>query len=108
MSYTVEKRKTNIDRGRVYEEVIADGTTGRAIHIPVVNRRITCTLIAGANTGKFETTTSLPSKVKAGTAIWVDWAEVLDSGTIRDVITAPVTAIRGVSTSGEIIIEVCV
>ncbi len=107
MAVTVEKRKTVIKKGRVWSESIASGN-GTAIMLPVVDRPVTLTLVAGANTGKFQHTTSLPSLVIAGTAVWEDWSQATDTGTVSDYIVSPVTAIRGVSTSGAIAIQVCV
>jgi len=92
-----------------YTETIADGTTGDDVRIPPIGQeggRITCTLIAGANTGKFQFTTSSDAAVTAGTATWQDWAETTNTGTVSDALSAPVTGIRGVSTSGEIKIEI--
>lgn len=101
-----------------YEETIADGANGAVIeisskesaaNISLKNQatgKITCTLIAGANIGKFQTTTSSSAKIKADTAVWIDWPEGDATGTIADVITGPVTGVRGVSVSGEIGIEI--
>ena len=93
-----------------HEETIAHGDTGNDIEVfPIPDdNRITCTLIAGANTGKFQVTTSTDAKVAAGTATWQDWAKGVTTGTVSDVLIGPVTAIRGVSASGEIKIEVVI
>ena len=95
--------------GYHYAEIIATTETGATLAIPVLlaGKVITCTLIAGAGSGKFQITTSSDAVVKAGTAtVWQYWAKVSRTGTVSDVLTGPVTAIRGVSVSGEIKIEV--
>jgi len=93
-----------------YEETIATTETGAAVIIPASPqvKRVTCTLIAAANTGKFQVSTSSNSKIMAETAVWQDWANTTDTGTTTAVAIGPITAIRGVSTSGEISIEVVV
>lgn len=92
--------------GYEYTEVIGDGNNGETILIPPGKDNITCTIIAGANSGKFQFTTSSDNAVLAGTANWVDWYKGAVTGTDYDVLNGPVTALRGVSTSGAITIEV--
>ena len=92
--------------GYEYTEVIGDGNNGETILIPPGKDNITCTIIAGANSGKFQFTTSSDSAVLAGTATWVDWYKGEVTGTDYDVLNGPVTALSGVSTSGAITIEV--
>lgn len=96
--------------GYHYADNISTGSTGNDILIPVMptGRSITCTLIAGANTGKFQITTSSDSAVTAGTATWQDWALGTQTGTISDAIISPVTAVRGVSVAGAITIEIVI
>lgn len=95
-------------RGFHYAETIATTETGATVQIPTVQiwRQITVRLIAGANTGKIQTTTSSDAAVAAGTATWADWDYGTSTGTVTDVITGPVTGIRGVSVSGEVSIEI--
>jgi len=94
--------------GYTYEETIAGGQTGDVVIIRPDNSKgsITCTIIAGSNEGKFQFTTSPDASVKAGTCVWIDWPKGAVSGTNYDVIAGPVTAVRGVSVSGEINIEI--
>ena len=92
--------------GYEYTEVIGDGNTGETILIPPGKDNITCTIIAGANSGKFQFTTSSDSAVLSGTATWIDWYKGAVTGTDYDMLNGPVTALRGVSTSGAITIEV--
>ena len=51
--------------GYEYTEVIGDGNNGETILIPPGKDNITCTIIAGANSGKFQFTTSTDSAVLA-------------------------------------------
>jgi len=96
--------------GFEYYETIADTATGDSIKISPMpaGTHITCTVVPGAGTGKFQTTTSSAADIIAGSATWVDWAEGNVTATTSDVITGPVTGIRGVSISGEINIEVVI
>ena len=97
--------------GWTYSEIIADGEIGDSIRIRPSRKgtyNITCTLIAGTNIGKFQATTSSDAEVEAGTATWVDWVKGDISGVVTDVITSPVTGIRGVSVSGEVKIEIVI
>lgn len=99
-----------LEKGYHYEETITTGATGDDVKIPALplGEKITCTLVAGANTGKFQVTTSTDAKVAAGTATWQDWAKGVQTGTVSDVLAGPVTGIRGVSASGEISVEILV
>jgi hypothetical protein len=110
MTTTQMTKRDSYIPGWHHEETIGNGDTGNDIKIfPVPDdKRITCTIIAGANTGKFQVTTSTDAKVAAGTATWQDWAKGVTTGTVSDVLIGPVTAIRGVSASGEIEIEVVI
>ena len=100
----LSKRTTGV--GFEYSETIADGANGNTVLIPGLSghEAISCTLIAGANTGKIQFTTSPEASITAGTETWQDWDGVT-TGTGTDVLIAPVTAIRGVSTSGEVKVE---
>jgi len=93
-----------------YEETIGNGLTGADVIIPASPqvKKITCTIIAGANTGKFQFSTSSNSKIVAGTAVWQDWFNSTTTGTYTDVASGPITGIRGVSVSGEVSIEVVI
>ena len=103
-------KRTSYLKGYHYTAVIATGATGDNLKIPVLDAvtMITCTLIAGANTGRFEATTSSDAAVAAGTATWFPWSLGTQTGTVADAITSPVTGIRGVSVAGEITIEVVI
>jgi len=96
--------------GYTHKETIADGVTGDYIVVPPLGdgTRVSCTVIAGAGTGKIQFTTSPDSEVIAGTATWQDWPEGNSTGTTSDTLIGPVTALRGVSVSGEIKIEIVV
>lgn len=105
----VNLTKRKIGQGYAYSETIADGANGDTILIPseaVLKSKITCRLIGGTNTGKFQFTTSPDDDVLAGTETWSDWPIGLVTGTDWDVLEGPVTGLRGVSSSGEITIEI--
>ena len=94
-----------------YEETIADGQNGETLYIHPVNAKrdgVTCTIISSGNTGKFQYTTSSKTSIIAGTEVWQNWAQGNVTATTTDSITSPVTAIRGVSISGEIEIAVVI
>ena len=78
--------------------------------IPVRRWPITVTVSAEAAIGaaKAQYTTSLPSKVTAGTASWLDWPSgAVAAGTSkREIFAGPVTGVRCVSTTGIAIMEV--
>lgn len=95
--------------GYEYAETIADGENGDTVHLTpfgLNKTRLSCKVITGANTGKFQFTTSPDASVIAGTAVWSDWPKGEIIGTDWDVLTAPATGVRGVSVSGEVKIEV--
>jgi hypothetical protein len=96
--------------GFTYTETLADGITSDAIAIPPLppGGRVTCTVIAGANTAKIQFTTSSDAAVSADTATWQDWPQGDKTGTFSDSIISPVTAVRGVSVSGEIDFEIVI
>jgi len=97
--------------GYEYSAQILDGVTGPSIIVPPTGSegaRVTCTIIPGASTGKFQFTTSPDADVLADTAIWQDWPNGNTTSTFSDSLLAPVTAVRGVSVSGNIDIEVLV
>lgn len=91
-----------------HAEAIADGATGETIIIPgmPVGKNITVTIIAGANSGGYEYSTSLDSEVEDGTCIWIPGDMGTITGTESEVIVGSVSALRGVSVSGEIKIEI--
>jgi len=109
MSTASMNRRESWRLGYEYSETIADGATGDSLIVTPIsakNNRITCCVIAGAGSGKIQTTISSDAKITAGTATWIDWYKGNVSGTDCDVIIGPVSGIRGVSVSGEIKIEV--
>lgn len=104
----VNLSKRTVGVGFEYTETIADGANGDSVLLPGIAdaERVTCTIIAGANTGKFQFTTSSDAAVLAGTCTWIDWPKGTVTGTEYDLLLGPVTAVRGVSVSGEINIEI--
>lgn len=106
---SLTKRQSYLE-GFQYQETIADGATGDDVIIPplIAGKKISCRVICGAGTGKIQVTLSLDSAVVAGTAIWEDWESGNVTGTQSDVAKGPITGIRGVSISGEIVLEVII
>ena len=89
--------------GFTHTETLADGITSDPIVIPPLppGGRVTCTVIAGANTAKIQFTTA-DDPVTADPADWEDWPQGDKTATFSDSIIPPVTGVRGVSVSGEI------
>jgi hypothetical protein len=56
--------------------------------------------------GKFQFTLSSIEKIKADTALWVDWSKGNVNVTTTDILMGPVTGIRVVCSSGDVIAEV--
>jgi len=101
--------RDGITKGYFYSETIATGATGSNVKIPPMGMDgtyITCTIHAGANTGKFQFTTSSDAAVLADTATWIDWPKGVVTGTNYDALTSQVTGLRGVSAAGEVTIEI--
>lgn len=94
--------------GYEHSETIQDGENGNTIKIPPLQpgKVIACTLIAGSNSGKFQFSTALDADVLADTCEWNDWDNGTTTGSHTEVIVANVSAVRGVSVSGEIKIEI--
>jgi len=94
------------DANLYYSASIADGENGEAVRVTLSpGGRLSCTIVAGANSGKIQYTTSLDTAVSAGTATWQDWPKGTVTGTASDSLIAPVSAVRGVSVSGAITVE---
>ena len=92
-----------------YQGQITTGDTGPAVYIPDSANTISIGLVpAGGASGKIQYTLSPPSVVEAGSATWRDWPSAVVAATTDDVLIGPVTAVRGVSSSGNITLEVVV
>jgi hypothetical protein len=95
--------------GYFHKETIADGLTGDDIHVLPIGRggaRVSCSVIAGAGTGKIQFSTSPDAEVLAETAVWQDWPNGDVTGTSSDTLLSAVTGLRGASITGEIDIEI--
>ena len=104
MAVNLSQRSVN---GYDYSETISDGENGNSILIPNdLVGSLTCTVIAGSNTGKVQFSTSREIDVLNDNATWQDWPQGTVTGTTYDVLVGPVSSIRGVSVSGEITLEV--
>ena len=104
--------RQGITKGFFYTETIATTENGETVQIPPMGYNgtaITVTLVAGGSTGKVQVSTSSDAIIAAGSAIiWQDWPKGVQTGTISDVLVGPVTGIRGVSSSGEVTIEIII
>lgn len=91
-----------------YFETIADGATGNTVFIPGLHagKTISVTIIAGSNSGYYEYSTSLDSEVEDGTSTWTTGDMGTITGTETEVLIANVSAIRCVSVSGQIALEI--
>ena len=107
-AYAGTTQRTNDNAAYHYTATIADGENGATVAIPSFDpwRPVTVTIVAGANTGKVQVTTSSEAAVTGATCTWADWDNGDSTGTTTDVIVGPVTGIRGVSVSGEVTIEI--
>jgi hypothetical protein len=102
-----ETYTTTLDAGSFKgygEAIVADGATGEAI---VLARKVATIALhpAEGGSGKIQYTTSLPSKVQSNNARWIDWKAGVVSESTASVVDGPVTAIRGVSVAGQLVIE---
>ena len=83
-----------------YDEELTVPSNGKALIIPTTIKGISVTLKITDGSGKIQSTVSSLDKVLAETDVeWVDWDSGEIAGTTSDV-SAPVTAIRQVNTSG--------
>ncbi len=98
------------NQGYTFTETLADGITGEPVIIPSTSsdKNTTIVVVAGAGSGKVQFTIDPDEAVTAGTALWIDWDKGAVTGTETDVAIGPITALRGVSVSGEISWKVCV
>jgi hypothetical protein len=101
-------RRDSFTPGYTHKSAVADGQTGDFLRITSEQARkgVSCTMIAGACSGKFQVTTSPDANVDAGTAVWQDWPKGSVTGTDSDLVYGPITALRAVSVSGAITFEV--
>lgn len=103
------QRRESQTIGYYHKETVADGQTGDDVHVKPIGRggaRITCLIMPGSGSGKFQFSTSPDAEVVAGTAIWHDWDLGVVTDTAWDALISAVTGLRGVSVSGEIVIEI--
>lgn len=95
----------NAGPGRLQtKSVIAGGAAGNPIKI--VAFPATVTLICSSSSGKVQFSTSQVADIDAGSATWQDWSKGVISATASDVTDGPITAVRGVSSSGSVTLEV--
>lgn len=101
----------NKKNGFNHSESIADGAEGEAIivkHGRNEGDKVGVAVITSGNTGKIQYTFSSMEKIEDDIANWIDWDDGEVASNAGTAFTAPVTAIRGVSVSGAITIEVAI
>lgn len=93
---------------RISRIEIDAGEAGKGIVIDGFPFTVTCIPQTGSPTGsgKIQYTTSLPSLIESGEALWIDWSRGEVSDTASDVPEGPVSGIRGVSISEALVLEV--
>jgi len=109
----VANSQTNSGKGSpIYEGtmILTNTETGEPIYLPGESGKVeswTIGLFIATGSGKIQYTFSSRDSVVAGGGNWRDW----DPGVVNssnDNVLYPVTAVRGVCTSGEITVEVLV
>lgn len=85
------------------KQVIPTGETGTPVFI--YGKYVTITCIP-SGTGKIQFTTGRIDEVNNNEAIWRDWSRGNITSSASDIPEGPVTAIRGVSVSGQVVVEV--
>ncbi len=99
--------RSGYEDGWEHQETIATGVTGEWVRVPPMGAEggvVACSMVAGANTGKVQFTTSPDAAVAAGTANAQDWALGVVTGTDSSAIEQ-CTAVRGVSDAGQVVFE---
>ena len=94
-----------------YHAEIADGVTGPSVILPPMGSngaRTNCTINLSSSTGKFQYTSSSEEDVLDDTANWYDWDKGEVTESTSDALTVPVMALRGVSISGTITIDIMI
>ncbi len=99
--------RSGYEDGWEHQETILTGVTGEWVRVMPMGGNggtIQCSMIAGANTGKIQFTTSPDAEVEAGTANEQDWNYGVVTGSESDSLEQ-VTAVRGVSDAGTVVFE---
>ncbi len=102
--------RAGVSQGWEHQETITTGATGEWVVVPPMGAEggvAACSMIAGANTGKVQFTTSPDAAVAAGTANAQDWPDGVVTGSVSNSVEQ-VTAVRGVSDAGTVIFEVII
>ncbi len=90
-----------------YKGNVLDGVTGPVVLIPDGIRTLSVGIVPiDGGSGKVQYTLSSPADVEADAATWRDWPSGVVSAVTDDTLTGPVTAVRAISASGEIRLEV--
>lgn len=87
------------------KQTIPAGENGEPVLITHERMTVVCRP-SMAGSGKIQFSVSPPAVVNAETAIWMDWSRGVVSSAAADIAEGPITAIRGVSVSGVLEVEV--
>ena len=94
-------------RGQYFQGTVATGQTGAPVYTNDAVGPVSVGLVpAGGASGKVQYTLSPAAAVAGATATWRDWPSGVVTETTDDVLTGPVTAVRAVSVSGNVTLEV--
>jgi len=95
--------------GYEYHEDIGDGLDGKSVLIPSISipTKVTCT-VDPSGTAKMQYTTSPLADVEADTAVWQNWPIGDVTVITSDSLVSPVTALRGVSVTGAVTIDIII
>ena len=101
---------TNNPQKLYYKEIVPSGNGETVLIKPNAKGQyaVSVAIEAGSNTGKVQYTIDTEEEIQAGTEVWYDWPKGNISGNAIDSLISPVSAIRGVSISGSIILKVII
>lgn len=86
------------------KQVIPTGETGDPVYI--YNSRHCSVTVIPSGSALLQYTTSRMDEVTNNQATWITWSRGTVTGNVTDIPEGPVTAIRGVSITGQVVIEV--
>jgi hypothetical protein len=98
-------------QGFEYRAAILTGADGLSVKVPPMGVGVVAAqfkIICSTSSGKFQTTTSTIADIDAASADWDDWDSGVVSATTSITFTGKMTAFRGVSDAGTILIEVII
>ncbi|MBF0311461.1 MAG: hypothetical protein HQL56_18250 [Magnetococcales bacterium] len=99
-------RRNESSPKHVQEETVTAGGTSSVYRIPEGAHPTVAIHPVSGGTAVVQFTTSLPSKVAAGTANWVSWDHGSVSASKADFIQGQITALRATATTQNAVLEV--